>query len=137
MATQNSDQISPPDDASAAPLERPVRGKPFQPGPDPRRGHGPEKGAPNAGRPPDEFKRLMASLASREETIHALEQILADPSSPHYIQALKFAADRGYGVPTQPVELETRHFVIEAPPMCETAEEWRRLYGQPIERTLP
>lgn len=32
--------------------------KPFQRGADPRRGHGPAKGAPNAGRPPDRIVEL-------------------------------------------------------------------------------
>jgi hypothetical protein len=38
-----------------------LRGKPFTPG-DPRiqRGKGPAKGAPNAGRPPDWLKKVMA-----------------------------------------------------------------------------
>lgn len=35
--------------------------KPFQRGNDPRRGRGPEKGAPNAGRPPDRIKELAES----------------------------------------------------------------------------
>ncbi len=41
---------------------------PLNKGQDVRRGRGPKKGAPNAGRPPDEFKVLLAALASREET---------------------------------------------------------------------
>lgn len=42
-----------------------ARGRPFQPGHDPRRGRGPAKGAPNAGRPPDairaELRRYIGS----------------------------------------------------------------------------
>ncbi len=67
--------------------------RPFQKGHDPRRGRGPRKGTPNAGRPPDEFKAQMAALASREETVRALEAILSDPEHTHFIQALKFAAE--------------------------------------------
>ena len=78
-------------------------GRPFRKGYDPRRGSG-KKG--RSGRLPDEFKQLLASLASREETIKALEQILSDPSHPQFMQALKFTADRGYGPPKQAVEVD-------------------------------
>ncbi len=107
-----------------------VRGRPFQEGVDHRRGRGPRKGAANAGRPPNEFKAQLAALASREETIRALAAILEDPNHPHFIQALKFAADRGYGRPTQPVSVEglAPQVVIVAPPKL-TTEEWVRMYG--------
>jgi hypothetical protein len=81
-------------------------GRPFEPGPDARRGRGPAKGAPNAGRPPDDFRKRMAALASRDETLAALGRILSNSDHPHYVQAFKLAADRGYGVPKQTVDLE-------------------------------
>lgn len=105
-----------------------VRGRPFSKGHDVRRGHGPKRGAPNAGRPPDEFKALLAALASREETVRALETILADPNHPHFIQALKFAADRGYGHPNHNVSLDVPAVVLVAPGKL-TTEEWMRRYG--------
>ncbi len=71
-----------------------LRGRQFRNCYDPRRGSG-KKG--RSGRLPDEFKQLLASLASREETVKALEQILSDPDHPHFIRALQFAADPGYG----------------------------------------
>ncbi len=75
-------------------------------------------------------KWLKPALASRDETIRALAAILENPDHPHFIQALKFAADRGYGRPTQPVALEglAPRVVIVAPPKL-TTEEWLRMYG--------
>lgn len=63
---------------------------------------------PNTGRPPDEFKRLLRQLASRDETLAALRQILDDPSHPSYVKALAFAAERGYGKETQPIDAAVR-----------------------------
>jgi hypothetical protein len=80
-----------------------VPGRPFTGRGDPRNGRGPAKGAPNAGRPPDEFKALCASLASGEETVAAVTSILANPQHPHFMAALKWASDRGYGQPAQPL----------------------------------
>ena len=107
-----------------------VRGRPFQEGVDARRGRGPRKGAANAGRPPNEFKAQLAALASREETIRALAAILEDPNHPHFIQALKFAADRGYGRPTQPLEVGPAHptIVLVAPEKLST-EAWVERYS--------
>lgn len=59
---------------------------------------------PGSGRPPDEFKELCRSLATREETIAAVEAILADPTHGAFIGALKWASEHGYGKPTQPLE---------------------------------
>lgn len=118
MDDQTSQQTSP----------GPIRGRPFQLGPDHRRGRGPAKGAANAGRPPDEFKRLMASLASREQTIRALAHILENPSHPHFLGALKFVAERGYGLPLQTIDVDSQQrFVIEVPAKV-TVAEWTELH---------
>lgn len=53
--------------------------KPFKPGPDARRGRGPAKGAPNAGRPPDAWREHMRELASREDIAANLTTILSRP----------------------------------------------------------
>ena len=117
-----------------------VRGRPFQEGVDARRGRGPKKGAANAGRPPNEFKAQLAALASREETIRALAAILEDPNHPHFIHALKFAADRGYGRPTQPLQIDAdnRVVVLVAPEKLSN-EEWMARYAdsQPARLPLP
>ncbi len=75
-----------------------LRGKPFAKGPDPRRGVSP-------GRPTDDFVAHMRSLASSEETLRELCLILKDHNHPHFVKALTFCADRGYGKPTQPIDL--------------------------------
>lgn len=76
----------------------------FQPGPDPRRGRGPKKGAPNAGRPRNEFKQEMRALASDEAVLTRLRQLLwqcTDPTT--FIRALAFTTEHGYGKATQPI----------------------------------
>jgi hypothetical protein len=68
----------------------------------PGAGGGPQ---PGSGRPPDEFKKLCQSLASRKETIDAVEAILKDSKHPAYLGALKWATENGYGRPKESVEL--------------------------------
>jgi hypothetical protein len=75
-----------------------LRGKPFAKGPDARRGVSP-------GRPTDDFTAKMRSLTSAEATIRELAKILKDGSHEHFIKALTFCADRGYGKPVQPVDV--------------------------------
>ncbi len=84
-------------------------GRPFRKGYDPRRGCG-RKG--RSGRPPDEFRRQLAELASREETVAALEAILSDPNHPQFMKALQFAADRGYSMLTKPDSASTPLLVV-------------------------
>lgn len=75
-----------------------LRGKPFAKGPDPRRGVSP-------GRPTDAFTEMMRSLASEDATIRELKKILKNGNHEHFIKALTFCADRGYGKPVQPVDV--------------------------------
>lgn len=49
--------------------------QPFKPGPDPRRGKGPAKGAPNAGRPPDKFRAAMAEIAEDKDVLALVKAI--------------------------------------------------------------
>lgn len=61
----------------------PVPPAPFRPGPDARRGRGPRKGAPNAGRPPDQWKLALRALADREAVLaHVDRALLAGPVRP-------------------------------------------------------
>lgn len=76
----------------------------FKPGKDPRRGKGPEKGAPNAGRPPDKFKELCRELATGEKTVAQLRLILKSKKDPQFMSALRWASEHGYGKPAQPLE---------------------------------
>lgn len=55
------------------------------------------KGGP--GRPPDAFKARMAALADRAARALEVARILDDPEHPLYLDAAKWAADRGYGKP--------------------------------------
>lgn len=72
---------------------------------DPRkRGRGPKKGAPNAGRPPDEFKAFMRALVSRAAVCEALASVVGDPRHPDFVKAFKMAAEFGYGRAAQPME---------------------------------
>ena len=52
------------------------QGQPFKPGSDGRRGRGPKKGAPNAGRPPDWWKEKAQALVESPECMAALEAIV-------------------------------------------------------------
>ncbi len=75
------------------------RGKPFTKA-DPRiqRGKGPKPGAPNAGRPRDEWKARLQALASRDEVLAHVEQVLlAGPEHPYFPKALEYVTDHGYG----------------------------------------
>lgn len=56
-----------------------------------------------SGRPPDEFKQMCQAMASREATFAAVTRILADPTHPHFMSALKWASEHGYGKPAQPI----------------------------------
>ena len=82
-------------------------GKPFEHGEDPRRGRGPAKGAPNAGRPPDKFKEAMRGIADRPDVLKRLKKLTGTAKSVGddvFLKAFKEVADRGYGKPAQPVE---------------------------------
>ncbi len=71
---------------------------------DPRRGRGPKKGAPNAGRPTDEFKRLMQGFATSLDAQRGIEDALrAGAKHPAFLGALKHVTEHGYGKPTQDV----------------------------------
>jgi hypothetical protein len=70
---------------------------------DPRNGHGPLKGAPLAGRPPEEFRAALRALVNRPDVIQRIESLLTDwtTSDSDFLAAYKYACDRAYGrVPT-------------------------------------
>ena len=82
-------------------------GKPFEKGGDPRQGRGPKKGAPNAGRPPDEFKRTMRGIVSRKTVVERLKKLTggsAKVTDDVFLKAFKEVTDRGYGKAVQPLE---------------------------------
>jgi hypothetical protein len=68
-------------------------------------GRGPKPGAPNAGRPPDAFKALMASMGSRTELLETVARVLDDPTHPAWPKMVALVWDRGYGKPAQSVDV--------------------------------
>jgi hypothetical protein len=95
---------NPPNVDKSSPKSR--RPGQFVPG-DPRRmqARGPKKGAPNAGRPRDEWKAALAALVSRDSVLEHVRAALDEgPSHPWFDRAMQYATDHGYGKATQPVE---------------------------------
>ncbi len=83
-----------------------VRGGPFRKGERvPWQGRGPKKGAPNAGRPPDKFRDFCRELLATKGADAAVSAIMKDKSHPAYAAMWKAVSDRGYGKPTQAVEV--------------------------------
>lgn len=80
-----------------------VVGRPFRRGGDPRQGRGPAKGAPNAGRPPNEHvefcRRLISDPAAEAEAL----AVLTDRSHGAFAAMWKAVAERAYGKPVQPL----------------------------------
>lgn len=64
------------------------------------------------GRPKDEWKAKLRELASSDSAIAGLTAIINDPTHPHYLKALEFAAERGYGKEAQTVEGDMRLTVV-------------------------
>ena len=81
------------------------RGKPFVKG-DPRRmqARGPKKGAPNAGRPPDEWKARMRSLRDRWLVAAEAAKVVDDVDHPLYERLGKFFHESVDGKATQPID---------------------------------
>jgi hypothetical protein len=68
-------------------------------------GRGPAKGAPNAGRPPEEWRERLRAMASREEVLeHVANVLLVGPEHPYFDKALDYATQYGYGKPKQEIE---------------------------------
>ncbi len=65
-------------------------------------GRGPAKGS--GGRPPDAWVAAMRELASRDEHLEKVRQVLADTDHPAWLGAYRFAAEHGYGKPKEQVE---------------------------------
>lgn len=65
---------------------------------------GPAKGAPNAGRPRDEWKAWLRSLVDSPPVRAAIEAVLSDPEHPAFGRVLAWADERGWGKEAQQVE---------------------------------
>jgi hypothetical protein len=82
-------------------------------------------GTMSPGRPPDEFKAFMRSLATRAQQALAVAKILDDPTDEKYLPAAKWAAEQGYGKPTQQIEHSgtVGSYVVEVPAKL-SPEQW-------------
>jgi hypothetical protein len=69
----------------------PAPGRPFTPQ-DPRRGKGPAKGTPGAGRPPNAFRDFLASLRDSPDFRGAIEAAARDPDSRAFGHVLRLAS---------------------------------------------
>ena len=95
--------------------------KPFVPGPDKRRGNGPKKGAPNAGRPPNAWKARMEALRDRWLIATEASSVVDDTEHPLFVPLGKFLHEAVAGKPAQSVAVQataevTVRFVSEAKP---------------------
>lgn len=101
-------------------------GKPFASGHDPRRGRGPQKGAPNAGRPPNQFRELMRQAADRFAQALITHEVTSNPNHPYFVHAGKLAAAYAEGMPTQRVEVADMGIerkTVRLPPIA-APEQW-------------
>ena len=73
---------------------------------------GPRPGAPNAGRPRDEWKAWLRSLVDSEPVRKAIETVLSDPEHPAFGRVLQWADERGWGKEAQQVEGKHQLVVI-------------------------
>lgn len=73
---------------------------------------GAKKGAPNSGRPRDEWKAWLRSLVDSATTRASIEQILTDPKHPAFSRVLQWADERGFGKETTPIEATVTELVV-------------------------
>lgn len=107
------------------PRDKPRDGIPGRNGGTLRNG-GTNAGGP--GRPPNEFKALMQTLASRVAQASYMAEVLDDPKHPHWAFAVKHVTEHGYGKPTQPMEHTgaVGSYVVRLPAKAKDAETWAR-----------
>lgn len=79
-------------------------GIPFKGKADPRNGHGPKKGAPNAGRPPEEYLTWLRGVLESQKCRKAIQTVLEDPEHPAFTKLYATCGDRSYGKPLQEVQ---------------------------------
>ena len=87
-------------------LTKSATGKPFTPD-DPRRGRGPAKGTPGAGRPPNAFREFMATLRESSDFRTAIESAALDPESRAFGHVLKLVSSYDEDGPDRRVTVES------------------------------
>ncbi len=78
-------------------------GVPFSGKDDPRNGRGPKKGAPNAGRPRNEFVEWCQQVVSDPKCKSQVEAILRDKKHPAFATMWRAVGERAHGKPVQPI----------------------------------
>lgn len=77
----------------------------FASGPDPRRGRGPEKGAPNAGRPPNWLREWCDDLLASPECKAQVEKVLKNEKHAAFAQMWRTISERAHGKPAQAIDV--------------------------------
>lgn len=90
MATRPPE--SPPQSPKPGELIKPKHGRGLL-----RHGSLPGTHRGGSGRPPEEFKAALAAIADNAVKKGYVEQILTDPEHQHFMRALEWATERGYG----------------------------------------
>lgn len=82
-------------------------GIPFRKGGDPRQGRGPERGAPNAGRPPSAVTELCRRLLTRHRLIEKVKDIAVNRKgkASDRLAAIRLLLEYAEGKPIQRQEL--------------------------------
>jgi hypothetical protein len=73
---------------------------------------------PGPGRPRNEFVDRCRKLASNDDVLDMVNEILSDKKHPLFMAALKWASEHGYGKPKQAITLNT-------PDLTPEEREWR------------
>jgi len=99
-------------------------GVPFEPGYDPRRGRGPDAGAPNAGRPPERWRKACRDaledadglgfvkrvITGEEREIVGVDKngnaVVSAPRVRDRLFAVELLAEHGHGKPPQEIKVE-------------------------------
>src|SRR5687768_18590368 len=97
----------------SAPKSAAIPGRPFQPGHDPRRGRGPERGSSNAGRPPTRWREQMEALADRWLQAAVASRIVDDPTHPLWMAVGRFVVEHAHGRPASRADRPDEPGVLE------------------------
>lgn len=77
----------------------------FKPGPDARRGRGPAKGAPNAGRPPNEWNAVIERLGDRWLVALEASAVVDDAEHPLFEKVGKWLVEQVRGKAKQQMDV--------------------------------
>lgn len=78
------------------------------------RGRGPKKGAPNAGRPPNEWNRRMEELGDRWLVALEAGEVVDDPDHPQFANIGRWLIEQLRGKAKQQVDVTSNGQTLEA-----------------------